>query len=90
MLAVLDEVVGPDMIALLRSPVDGSPQVVRFDATTLWHLRCRRVGARHSAGVVAGTGNSSSQDQNFHGGGIVIAELHDPDPAISNVTEITD
>ena len=38
MLAVLDEVVGPDMIALLRSPVDGSPQVVRFDATTLWHL----------------------------------------------------
>jgi hypothetical protein len=28
MLAVIDEVVGPDMIALLRSPVDGSPQVV--------------------------------------------------------------
>jgi hypothetical protein len=26
------------LIALLRSPVDGSPQVVRFDATTLWHL----------------------------------------------------
>jgi len=48
------------------------------------------VGARHNGGVVAGTGNSSSQDQNFDGGGIVIAELHDPDPAISNVTEITD
>jgi hypothetical protein len=38
MLAVLDEVIWPDMIALLRSPVDGSPQGVRFDATTLWHL----------------------------------------------------
>jgi hypothetical protein len=23
---------------VLTSPMDGSPQVVRFDATTLWHL----------------------------------------------------
>jgi len=37
-------------------------------------------------GVVAGTGNSSSQDQNFDGGGIVIAELHDPNPGLAGVT----
>jgi hypothetical protein len=28
--------------------MDGSPQVVRFDATTLWHLDAARVGAVHS------------------------------------------
>ena len=33
--------------AVLTSPMDGTPQVVRFDATTLWHFDAA-VGAVHS------------------------------------------
>ena len=38
---------------VITSPMDGFPQVVRFDATTLWQPRCRRVGAVHSSKSVA-------------------------------------